>query len=126
MTPYRPGFPIDSIPDTDPDNPDLPKCKATYQSICVSLNWIAISTHPDAAIIMSFLDSYQGAQNHGHYETSMYALIYLFITSYFGLTYHSNSPTFTKSFIRSPPHRDAEAYADASPTKTEKSYESTS
>ena len=33
MIPYRSGCPIDSIPDPDPDDPDLPKRKASYQSI---------------------------------------------------------------------------------------------
>ena len=38
MTPYFTGFSIDSIPDPDPDNPDLPKLKADYQSIYGSIN----------------------------------------------------------------------------------------
>ena len=33
MTPYRSECPLDSIPNPNPDDPDLPKRKATYQSI---------------------------------------------------------------------------------------------
>ena len=38
MTPYRTDCPIDSIPNPDPDKPDLPKCNAVYQYICASIN----------------------------------------------------------------------------------------
>ena len=67
MTTYRSGWPIDSITDNDPDDPDLPKQKASYQSICGLINWIAIWTRPNTATVLSFLDYYQGAPNNGHY-----------------------------------------------------------
>ena len=72
MTPYRSGCLINSIPDPDLDNPDLPKRKAIYQSICGSVNWLTISTRPDTDAIMSFLASYHGATNHGHYKATLH------------------------------------------------------
>ena len=115
VTPYFSGCPIDSIPDPDPDDPDLPKCKATYQSICGSINWLAILTHPDVYTVLSFLAAYQGAPNHGHCEAALRALRYLVSTSSFGLAYHSDAPTFTKSFVHFPTHHHVEAYLDATP-----------
>ena len=55
MTPYSSGCHIDSIPDPEPEDPDLPKRKATYQSICGSMNWLAISTCPGFTTVLSFL-----------------------------------------------------------------------
>ena len=74
MTPYRSGCPIDSIPDPDPDDPDLPKCKAAYQSICRSINWLSISNRPDVATVLSFLVPYQGVPYHDHYQADLYVL----------------------------------------------------
>ena len=74
MNPYCLGCPINSIPDPEPDDPDLPKRKSAYQSIYGSVDWLAISTRPDVAIALSFLAAYQGAPNHGHYKAALYAL----------------------------------------------------
>ena len=65
---------------------------------------------------MSFLAAYQGAPNHGNYKAALYALRYLVSTSSFGIAYHSDAPTFTKSFVHFPLNHDAEAYSDATPT----------
>ena len=126
MTTYRSGFPINSIPNLDPDNPNLPKRKATYQSICGSINWLSISTLPNVATTLSFPVAYQGAQNCGHYKAALNSLRYLVSTSSFGIVYHSDAPTFTKSFLQFPPHHDSEAYLDATPTHPDKSHDSTS
>ena len=106
MNPYRSVYPIDSIHDPDPDDTDLPKRKAAYQSIYGSINWLAIITCPDVATVLSFLAAYRGAPNHGHYKAALHALIYLVSTSSFGIAYHSDAPTFTKSFVHFYPHHD--------------------
>ena len=85
MTTYCSGCPIDSIPDLDPDNPDLLKRKSAYQYICGSIKWLDILTCPDVATALSFLAVYQGAPNHGHYKAALYALQSLVGTSSFGL-----------------------------------------
>ena len=75
---------------------------------------------------MSFLASYQGAPNHVHYEAALHALRYLVSTSSFGIYYHSDTPTFTESFVHLPPSHDTETYADATPHIPDGSHESTS
>ena len=62
MTKYRSGWHINSIPDPESDDPDLPKRKASYKSIYVSINWISISTHSDAANIFPSLPPTKGHQ----------------------------------------------------------------
>ena len=126
MNPYRLGYPIDSIPNPEPEYPDLPKCKDVYQSIYESINWLAISTCPEAATILSLLASCQGALNHGHYKAALHSTGYLVSISSFGLTYHSESPTFAKSFFHFPPHHNVEAYAGSTPHQPDKSHESNS
>ena len=126
MNPYRSGCLIESIPNPDPEEPDLPKIKSAYQSICGLINWLAILTHPDAATVLSFLASYQGEPNHGDYEAALNALRYLVNTSSFGISYHSGAPTFTKSFVHFPPHHNMEAYTGATPPRPDKYHESTS
>ena len=126
MTPYRSGWPIDSTTDPDTDEPDLPKHKASYQSICISNNWLAILTRPDAATILSFLTSYQGSRNHGQYKASLYVIRFIVSTSYFGLVYQSDTPTSTKSFFHFPSNNYTEAYLDTTPPQPNKSQDSTS
>ena len=117
MTPYRSGCPIDSISDSDPNDPKLLKCKSTYQYIWVSINWIAISTRPDVSTVLSFLTAYQGAPNNVHYIVALHALIYIVITYYIVIAYHSDAPTFTKYFFHFPPHHYTEAYSDVTPAR---------
>ena len=74
VTPYRLGCPIDSTPDPNPidsNDPEPPKRKSTYQSICGYINWLAISTRPDVTTVLSFLAAYQSATNQGHYEAAL-------------------------------------------------------
>ena len=126
MTPYCSVCPIFSIPDPDPYDPDLPKHKAAYQSICSSINFLVISTRPDVASALSFLAAYQVAPNRGHYEAALNALRYLVSTSSFGLAYHYDAPTFTKSFVQFPPHHGADTYSESTPPQPDKSHKSTS
>ena len=44
MTPYRSGLPIDSIPLSDENDPDLPRRQKVYQSIVGPINWLASNT----------------------------------------------------------------------------------
>ena len=55
-TPYCSGCPIYSIPDPNPDDPDPPRHKDVYQSICGLINWLSILTRPDTATVLSFLN----------------------------------------------------------------------
>lgn len=78
MTPYCSGFQIDTIPPADPKDPDLKRRTIkVYQSIVRCINWLATSTHPDVAPVLSFLASYSHAPLHQHYKSALHAVKYL-------------------------------------------------
>ena len=66
MTPYHYWYPIDYIPDPYKENPDLTWRTKVYQSLIGSINWLAVSTHPYVAPIISFLALYQRDPATGH------------------------------------------------------------
>ena len=49
-TPYRHGFPIDSIPKMKP-SPNQAKLTKYYQQLIGSINWLSISTRPDISTV---------------------------------------------------------------------------
>ena len=61
ITPYRFGFPINSISTVDLLYPDLPRQKQVYQIIVVCINWLDTCTRPDIApalpVIASFINA---------------------------------------------------------------------
>lgn len=115
MRPYWSGLPINSITPPDPDNPNLPEHTKDYQSICISINWLAVSIWPDVAVALSFLVSFQSAPTTGHINAAYHNLKYLASTSSYGLLCHSNVPAITLSFLHFPHLHNVEAYiSDAS------------
>jgi hypothetical protein len=115
MTPYRSGYPIDSIDSADPADPDLKRRTKVYQSIVGSINWLATCTRPDIAPALTFLASYSLAPSHQHYKSAIHALKYLMSTSEYGISYHSNACQSLQAFNHFPHHHDKEAYNDATP-----------
>ena len=77
MTPYRSGFPIDSIPPVDQLDPDIPRQRQVYQIIVGWINWLAICTHPDISPALTFLASYSNAPHPQHYKAAFHTLKYL-------------------------------------------------
>jgi hypothetical protein len=54
-TPYRSGYPIDSIPFTEMSSSDRDHLRLKYQSFVGSLNWLAHTTRPDLSLVVSLL-----------------------------------------------------------------------
>eukprot|EP00956_Cyclotella_meneghiniana_P014787 scaffold22287_cov36-Cyclotella_meneghiniana.AAC.2 len=115
MTPYRSGIPIDSIPPPPKDDPDQKRRTKVYQSIVGCINWVATCTRPDIAPALTFLASYNNCPSHGHYQAALHALKYLYSTSEYGISYHSDASNTIQAFNHFPSHRDKEAYEDATP-----------
>ena len=115
MTPYRSGYPIDSIPSPSKADPDLKRRTKVYQSIVGSINWLATCTRPDIAPALTFLASYSNAPHHQHYKAAIHALKYLYSTSEYGISFHSDSRNTIQAFSHFPHHHDKEAYTDATP-----------
>jgi hypothetical protein len=125
MTPYRSGHPIDSIPLSDENNPDLPRRQKVYQSIVGSINWLASNTHPDVAPALTFLASYMQRPSHQHYKAAIHVLKYLHSTNEYGLSYHSDSTNMLQAFNHFPAHHNKEAYNDATPPSPSESHQLT-
>ena len=115
MTPYRSGYPIDSIAAADPKDPDLKRQTKVYQSIVGCLNWLATCTRPDVSPVLSFLASYSNAPSYQHYKSALHALKYVYSTADYGVSFHSDASNTIQAFNHFPHHHDKEAYTDATP-----------
>lgn len=115
MTPYRSGLPIDSLPSPAPDDPDLKRRTKVYQGIVGSINWLAQCTRPDVSPALTFLASYSNAPSAQHYQAAIHVLKYLYSTSDYGISYHSDACNTIQAFNHFPHHHDKEAYTDATP-----------
>eukprot|EP00956_Cyclotella_meneghiniana_P012602 scaffold17913_cov36-Cyclotella_meneghiniana.AAC.1 len=115
MTPYRSGIPIDSIPPPPKNDPDQKRSTKVYQSIVGCINWVATCTRPDIAPALTFLASYNQCPSHGHYQAALHALKYLYSTSEYGISNHSDASNTIQAFNHFPSHHDKEAYEDAVP-----------
>ena len=115
MTPYRSDLPIDSLPPSPLNDPDLKRRTKVYQGIVGSINWLAQCTRPDVAPALTFLASYSTSPSIQHYQAALHVLKYLYSTSDYGISFHSNACNTIQAFNHFPHHHDKEAYTDATP-----------
>ena len=76
-TPYRSGFPVDSIPVSSKTNPNQDKRTKQMQSIIGCLNWLSISTRPDISTIKIMLAKYCSNPTQQHLDHAKYVIRYL-------------------------------------------------
>ena len=74
MTPYRSGFPVDSIPPVDPLDTDINRGRQVHQSIVGCINWLETFTRTDIAPVIKFLASYIKSPHPQQYNATVYAL----------------------------------------------------
>ena len=115
MTPWRSGLPIDLIAAADESEPDFKRRRKVYQSLVGSINWLAMCSRPDVSPVLTFLASYAQAPACQHYKAAIHCLKYLYSTSTFGISYHSDCAATLQAFNHFPHHHDKEAYSDATP-----------
>ena len=106
MTPYRSGLPIDSLPPARANDPDLKRRIKVYQGIVGSINWLATCNRPDIAPVLTFLASYSTKSSKQHYKAAIHALKYLYSTSKYGVSFHSNASNTLQAFNHFPHHHD--------------------
>ena len=110
MTPYRSGFPIDSIPPVDIINTDLTRGRQFYQSIVGCINWLVTCTRPEISLVLTFLASYRNDPHPQHYKATVHAIKYLRSTNEYGISFHSESSSTIQAFNNFPHHHDRETY----------------
>jgi hypothetical protein len=88
-TPYHLGYPIDSVIHIPMDSHDRDTLRLNYQSLVGSLNWLAHTTRPDLATVVSLLAQHQSNPSPGHLEAARYATRYLANTKNLGIYFTS-------------------------------------
>jgi hypothetical protein len=88
-TPYRSGYPIDSIPCVDMLSSARDELRLHYQSLIGSLNWLAHTTRPDLSTVVSLLAQHQSNPSPGHYDAALYVSHYLAHTKSLGISFSS-------------------------------------
>jgi hypothetical protein len=104
VSPYRPGLSIDSIPHESMSSTERDSLCLAYQSLVGSLNWLAHTTRPDLATVVTLLAQHQSNPSTGHLEAAHYATKYLAHSKTLGLYFTSNSRTTLESFLHFPVH----------------------
>jgi deoxyuridine 5'-triphosphate nucleotidohydrolase len=102
ITPYRNGYPIDSIPDITYDEITQKRLTLQMQTIVGSLNWLSISTRPDIATVTSILAKYCRNPSQGHIDSALRVIKYLKGTKTMKLCFSSKQNNTLESFIKFP------------------------
>ena len=99
-TPYRSGYPVDSIP-TVPNNTNS-QITHKMQQLIGSLNWLSISTRPDIATITNMLAKYTLKATPAHIDAVKRVIKYLKGTKEYGITFSTTTNHNLESFVKFP------------------------
>ena len=102
QSPYRSGYPIDSIPDEAYDPQTQYQYTKQLQSIVGSLTWLSMSTRPDLATITNILAKYVRNPSKGHIDAAKRILRYLKGTPDKGITFSLCTQSHIESFLKFP------------------------
>ena len=102
QSPYRSGYPVDSIP-TEAYTDDVQRqYTKQMQSIIGSLTWLSISTRPDIATVTNLLAKYVSQPSLGHINAAKRVLRYLKGTADRGIVFQSSPQSHLESFVKFP------------------------
>ena len=101
-TPYRSGFPVDSIPVSSEINPNQDKLTKQMQSIIGCLNWLSTSTRPDISTITNILAKYCSNPTQQHLDHAKYVIKYLKGTRTKGIEFSSANTGELQSHVKFP------------------------
>jgi deoxyuridine 5'-triphosphate nucleotidohydrolase len=102
ITPYRNGYPIDSIPDITYDEITQKRLTLQMQTLVGSLNWLSISTRPDIATVTSILAKYCKNPSQGHIDSALRVIKYLKGTKSMKICFSSKQNNTLESFTKFP------------------------
>jgi len=112
-TPYRSGYPVDSVPFIEMSSSERDKLRLRYQSLVGSLNWLAHTTRPDLSTIVSILAQHQSLPSPGHYDAAIYVVKYLATTSSLGIYFSSTRDSILQSYLHFPVQQSLISMSDA-------------
>ncbi len=97
-TPYRSGYPVDSIPTMSSDESLIKK----MQSYIGSLNWLSTSTRPDISTITNIMSQYVSKPNKHHITQAKRVIKYLKGTKTLGISFSSKIDKRLESHVKFP------------------------
>jgi hypothetical protein len=113
-TPYRSGYPVDSIPTTIHHNPNTQQqLQHKMQTLIGSLNWLSISTRPDIATITNLLAKYTSKPTSKHIQSVKRVIKYLKGTKSKGIMFSSTPNTQLSAFVKFPIDTQITSMCDA-------------
>jgi hypothetical protein len=102
-TPYRSGYPVDSIPNTPHHNQTTQQqLQHKMQTLIGSLSWLSISTQPDIVTITNLLAKYTSKPTSKHNKSIKRVIKYLKGTKSKGIMFSSTPNTQLAAFIKFP------------------------
>jgi len=113
ITPYRSGYPIDSVPSDSQSATQRDQLRLQYQSLVGSLNWLAHTTRPDLSTAVSLLAQHQSNPSIGHMDAAKYVVKYLAGTKNLGIFFTSAKRSLLESFLHFPVDPTVLSLADA-------------
>ncbi len=113
LTPYRSDCCIDSIPHESMTATARNALRLQYQSLVGSLNWLAHTTRPDIATVVSLLAQHQSEPSPGHLDSALYVVNYLASTKTLGIYFTSHRQSKLESFLHFPISSPVISMADA-------------
>ena len=111
-TPYRSGYPVDTIP--EPTSPSSPQQILQMRQLLGSLQWLSQCTRPDIATITNLLAQYQSNPSQQHIDAAKRVIKYLKGTSTMGIRFEQQPSDNITAFVKFPIcHHHPTAMSDA-------------
>jgi hypothetical protein len=101
-TPYRSGHPVDSVSHSNLTTQERSKLATELRSIVGSLLWLAQSTRPDLATIVSMLAQHQSNPSYGHLRAAKHVIRYVKGTKHMGISFSSRINSHLQAFMNFP------------------------
>ena len=101
-TPYKSGYPVDTIPFNKLPQKEQGEMIHTMQVYIGCLTWLSISTRPDIATITNILAKYTTKCNSGHIDQVKRTIRYLKGTKTLGISFSSKNQDKLESHIKFP------------------------
>ena len=101
-SPYRSGFPIDTVPDETYNDITQKRLTTQLQTIIGLLNWLSVSTCLDITTATSLVTKYCQNPSKGHIDAALYIVKYLKGTQTMKMKFSSQDNKDLQSFIQFP------------------------
>ena len=99
-TPFKSGFPVDTIPPSTLSSTAQSKITPPYQQLMGVLTWLSISTRPDITAILSLLSEHTHTPAPAHLQYALHVVKDQAFTKSLGLLFSSDTQDSLKAFVQ--------------------------